>query len=190
MITIGVIADTHIPDRARALTPAVLDVFTEANVAAILHAGDISSPNVLQELETISPVYAVKGNRDWLLLRRLPFISILEFNGVKIGLTHGHGRLGKYLLDRLYYSIRGYNHEHIIPWLLHTFPDTDVIVFGHGHIPLNSTIERKLLFNPGSPHVPKTGLSPTIGLLHIQHDVQVSGEIIELSKYTFSGISS
>lgn len=180
MITIGVIADTHIPDRARTLNPRIAAVFDDAKVVSILHAGDVSSPNVLKELETIAPVHAVQGNRDWLLLRHLPFKQTFEFNRAKIGMTHGHGKLARYLLDKVYYAFLGYNHEHIIPWLLNTFPETDVIVFGHGHIPLNCRINGQLLFNPGSPHVPKVGLTPSVGLLYIHDEVEFSGEIIKL----------
>ena len=181
MITIGVIADTHIPDRSRALHPRIAAVFNDARVATILHAGDVSSPNVLKELETIAPVHAVQGNRDWLLLRQLPFKLTFEFTGMKIGMTHGHGKLARYLLDKVYYALRGYDHDHIIPWLLNTFPETDAIVFGHGHIPLNRRMNGQLLFNPGSPHVPKAGINPSVGLLYIQHKGEVLGEIIKLT---------
>ncbi len=181
MITIGVIADTHIPDRAHALNPEITAVFKDASVSTILHAGDVSTPNVLKELETIAPVYAVQGNRDWLLLRQLPFKQTFEFKGIKIGMTHGHGKLARYLLDKVHYTIHGYNHEHIIPWLLNTFPETNVIVFGHGHISLNRRMDGQLLFNPGSPHVPKIGVTPSVGLLFIRDEGEVCGEIIELT---------
>ena len=64
MIRLGVISDTHIPDRARRLNERVIPVFREAGVSAILHAGDVSTPRVLKQLEEVAPVYATRGNRD------------------------------------------------------------------------------------------------------------------------------
>ena len=91
-ITLGLIADTHIPDRRSSLHPQILTAFKEAGVAAILHAGDICSPQVLERLETVAPVYAVRGNRDWVLLRHLPSTRLLEFGGIRVAMAHGHGR--------------------------------------------------------------------------------------------------
>lgn len=59
---IGVISDTHVPVRARALPGAVFDIF--AGVDLILHAGDLITLDVLAELQTIAPVLAVHGNVD------------------------------------------------------------------------------------------------------------------------------
>ena len=53
---IGVVSDTHVPDRAVALHPALLSELRRNKVDLILHAGDISTAGVLQELETIAPV--------------------------------------------------------------------------------------------------------------------------------------
>lgn len=181
MIVIGVIADTHIPDRARRLNPRVLEIFQANDVEVILHAGDISAPYVLEELERIAPVIAVRGNRDWLWLRQLPMKRTLVYQGVCIGLTHGHGGLRDYLRDRVYLLFHEYRHEMLIPRLLTDFPHTRVIVFGHGHVPLNTWMDGKLLFNPGSPHFPQTKrITPSLGLLHLLAGGEVKGEIIPL----------
>jgi len=181
MATIGVIADTHIPDRARRLNPRVFKVFQDKQVDVILHAGDVSAPHVLHELETIAPVHAVRGNRDWLLLSRLPMLLNLEFAGVSIGLTHGHGGWKNYLADRFYLLSHDYSHEILLPRLLEAFPQSQVIVFGHGHVPLNSWMNGKLLFNPGSPHFPHTKrITPSLGILHLTAGGDVNGEIIPL----------
>ena len=181
MVKIGVIADTHIPDRARKLNPRVLEIFQDSQVDGILHAGDVSAPYVLEELEEIAPVYAVRGNRDWLLLSSLPMTLNLEFAGISIGLTHGHGGWKNYLADRLYLLFHDYSHELLLPRLVETFPHTRVIVFGHGHVPLNSWMDGKLLFNPGSPHFPHTKrITPSLGLLHLSAGGEVKGEIILL----------
>ena len=178
MITLGVLADTHVPDRARNLAPVVLAEFQAAGVEAILHAGDVSVPGVLEELEQIAPVIAVQGNRDIFKLRNLPLKRVETWSGVKIGLTHGHAPWHKYLLDRLHFMKAGYHHERLIPRLLDSFSDVDVIVFGHGHFPLNQRHDGRLLFNPGSPHFPGARqLKPSIGFLHISSGDQVRAHV-------------
>ena len=180
-IKLGVIADTHIPDKAKTLNPQVLPILQQAGVSAILHAGDISSPRVLAKFEEIAPVYAVLGNRDWYLLRSLPLHRTLNFNGVTIGLTHGHGGLRNYLVGKLYYIAEGYRLDRFKPRLLETFPTAQVIVFGHTHRPINRWINGKLFFNPGSTcYTDKRDLAPSMGLLTIRPGGQISGEILSL----------
>jgi putative phosphoesterase len=180
-LTLGVISDTHIPDRARGLHPAVLPLFRDAPVSTILHAGDISIPSVLAELAQVAPVFTVRGNRDILWRHRLPLTLNLNFNGLDIGLTHGHGGWRRYLIDRVYFTFHGYNHERLLPRLLTTFPQANVIVFGHGHLTLNRWVGDQLFFNPGSPHFPGIkGLAPSVGLLHISAESEVVGEIVAL----------
>jgi uncharacterized protein len=183
VITIGVVSDTHIPDRAPRLHPHVAAVFREAGVQAILHAGDVSTPATLKLLAEIAPVYAVRGNRDWFALSQLPFVRQLEWGGVKVGLIHGHGPLFNYMKDRMDYILRGYRLEMFVPRLLATFPEADVIVFGHTHRSLNHRVDGKLVFNPGSPHFPdpKTA-EPSLGLLHISDGGRVEAEIRTLPR--------
>jgi putative phosphoesterase len=78
MTTLGVLADTHIPDRVPTLNPRVIQVFRQAQVSAILHAGDVSVPQVLAELEKIAQVYAVRGNRDIFLSQEITFTNRSE----------------------------------------------------------------------------------------------------------------
>lgn len=181
MLTLGVISDTHIPDRARSLERLALDVFQSARVEAILHAGDVSVPRVIAQLEEIAPVYAVRGNRDWVALAHLPYHSLLTFDGVKVGLTHGHGRWWNYMVDRVDYIVKGYRLEMFQPRLMDTFPDAQVIVFGHTHRPLVYWADSILLLNPGSPHFPdiKT-IAPSVGLLHLGAGGEVSADIVFL----------
>ena len=82
MITLGVLADTHVPDRVTQLNRRVLEIFQRAEVNAILHAGDVSIPRVLEELKQVAPVHAVQGNRDIFYLRQLPMRIELNFEGV------------------------------------------------------------------------------------------------------------
>jgi hypothetical protein len=181
MAIIGVIADTHVPDRVRHLHPNVTRLFREAGVEIILHAGDITTRSVLRQLGEVAPILAVRGNRDWFWHGELPLKRTLDIEGVTIGLTHGHGSWVNYLLDRSHFLLHGYSHEWLLPRLLAVFPQAQVIVFGHGHLPLNRWMNGQLLFNPGSPHFPdKKDLAPSIGLLHISAGSEVRGEIIEL----------
>jgi predicted phosphodiesterase len=66
-IVIGVVADTHVPDRVNALHPDLLQELATREVDYIFHAGDCSTSCVLDELRAIAPVFAVAGNRDWFL---------------------------------------------------------------------------------------------------------------------------
>ncbi len=180
-ITLGVIADTHIPDRRPALDGRILPLFRERGVKAILHAGDVSVPAVLEELRKVAPVYAVKGNRDWIWLRNLPAEQNLVFGGVKIGMAHGHGGWLNYVLDRPVFMVRGYYHSRLLPRLKARFPSARVIVFGHGHLSLVKWKDDQLYFNPGSPHFPtKKNITPSLGFLHIRENGEVDGEIVFL----------
>jgi putative phosphoesterase len=183
MTTLGVLADTHIPDRAAELDPQVLYHFRHAGVTAILHAGDVSVPEVLKQLEEIAPVYAVRGNRDIFALRQLPMQVRLNFEGKSIGLAHGHGSFNRYIIDRLHRQFYGRLVERYIRRMLLTFPNVDVIVFGHLHVPCNLHLEGKLLFNPGSTSYPWPRDQPaSYGLLYLQPGKQPQGEIVEIRK--------
>lgn len=182
MTVLGVIADTHVPDRKRHLNPAILPIFRDAGVEAILHAGDISVPDVLQQLEQVAPVYAVRGNRDWVRLGDLPFGKLLSFDGTSIVLVHGHGRLREYLVDKLHYAVHGMQVKRYQDRLLKAYTQATVIVYGHLHIPCNQWINGQLLFNPGSACCSAKRYPPSVGLLQIHSGGEVQGKIIELAK--------
>lgn len=183
MLTIGVIADTHIPDRVKTLHHDILPTFEKAEVDHILHAGDISIPEILKKLEEIAPVSAVRGNRDWLGFNDLPQTRLLTFEGVSLGLTHGHGGWRKYLGDKVEYIFKGpRNFTFFMHRAISMLPnDVDVVVFGHNHAPMNNRLAGSLIFNPGSAHlqIPRD-LPPSLGLLHVDGE-KVEGEIVYLS---------
>ncbi len=183
MKILGVLADTHIPDRVPKLDQRLLQRFSEGGVSAILHAGDVSVPRVLRQLEQVAPVYAVKGNRDIFALRQLPLQMSLNFEGISIGLAHGHGSFSRYVLDRIHRDIYGRLVERYIRRMLEAFPAVQVIVFGHLHVPCNFHLDGKLLFNPGSASYPWPRDNPaTFGLLYLEKGAPARGEIIELPK--------
>jgi len=180
-ITLGVIADTHIPDRAKMLPLAALDLFIKVRVNAILHAGDISTMRVLQELECIAPVYAIRGNTDILLAGKIPWTRQMEFEDVTIGMAHGHGNWLKYIFNRIDYYIHGPNKFSYYEGIARRqLPDCQVVVCGHNHVPANYWQGKQLIFNPGSatrPNPVMAGLPPSVGLLHLEQG-NVRGQIV------------
>ncbi len=182
MTTLGVLSDTHVPDRVRALKPWILPLFREYRVDAILHAGDVCVPQVLEQLQEIAPVYAVRGNRDYLQLRHLPVSLRLEFDGVTIGLTHGHGTWKNYVVDKGYIIRYGLQPERYLQRALLAFPGVQAIVFGHTHLPVNTWVDGVLCLNPGSACCPDTK-HPTssVGVVHIQAGGGIEAEIIGFS---------
>ncbi|MDH3944906.1 MAG: YfcE family phosphodiesterase [Anaerolineae bacterium] len=182
MLTLGVIADTHIPDRRRVLSPQVLSIFSHNRVDHILHAGDISLPSVLDQLGSIAPVSAVRGNRDWFGFQELPLTRTLTFEGVTLGLTHGHGGWRTYLVDKFNYLRGGPMAFRVIKErAVSLLPmNVDAVVFGHNHSPMNRVENGKLIFNPGSPCCPiPRHAPPSVGLLTIDAD-RITGEIVPL----------
>jgi putative phosphoesterase len=181
MTTLGVIADTHVPDRRPDLDPQILPIFLQAKVQTILHAGDVSSQKVLDQLSQIAPVLAVRGNRDWFQLRSLPDTRFLNYDNIPVVLTHGHGGWAKYIREKFEFTFRGYDKERYKNKLLAEFPQAKVIIFGHTHYALNVWVGETLIFNPGSPHFPGSrNETPSLGLLHIEAGGKVTGEIINL----------
>jgi putative phosphoesterase len=181
-IRIGVLSDTHIPDRVRDLHPEILPTFQKLKVDLIIHAGDISIPEVLQRLEEVAPVQAVRGNRDWWRIRYLPTIKEIIIKEVKVFITHGHGNLFSYIWDKFPYWILGYKFERFVKKFLKLEQDFDVIIFGHSHQPENRWVEGRLYFNPGSTYDPlQKQLGPSIGLIKIGERKAIQSEIIYLT---------
>ncbi|MDY6846343.1 MAG: metallophosphoesterase family protein [Chloroflexota bacterium] len=167
-VTFGVIADTHVPDRAKHLQPEILETFKACCVEHILHAGDASSWNVVRELEVIAPVTIVQGNRDILFGMQLPKYQILWVNNLKIVLAHGHRSFLHYLVDKLSYFREGYRFDRYYQQLHQDYPDADMIVFGHTHHQTASWVDGQLLFNPGVAYpCHYNNFKPQFGMLSI-----------------------
>ncbi len=181
-IVIGVVADTHVPDRVQNLHPALCQIFINAGVSQILHAGDICNQAVIDELAMIAPVNAVQGNRDLLLNgNTLPKTQIIEVYGKKIGLMHGFGDMGLYILEKFNLLFRGYQFSYFRKLAIKTFPDADVIVFGHTHRSENVQYGSQLIFNPGSAGMGGWGYPPSCGMIRIGPDGAVHADVIELT---------
>ena len=129
------LADTHVPKRARDLPAPVWAQVEAADV--VVHAGDWVDASLLDELEQRSrALLACWGNNDGPSLRsRLPEVARETLEGVRVAVTHETGpRTGREQRADL------------------AHPDADLLVFGHSHIPWDTTTPRGLrLLNPGSP---------------------------------------
>ncbi|TNC19451.1 metallophosphoesterase [Georgenia sp. 311] len=128
------LADTHVPKRARELPTQVWQEVDAADL--VVHAGDWVVPELLDELEErAAAVLACWGNNDGAeLRRRLPEVARAEPAGVRIAVVHETGQA------------RGREER-----MRAVFPDTDLLVFGHSHIPWDTTAGGLRLLNPGSP---------------------------------------
>jgi putative phosphoesterase len=129
------LADTHLPKRAKALPEQVWRAVDEADV--VFHAGDWVDEATLDALSgRAARLVGVWGNNDGTGLRaRLPEIARVELEGLRFAMIHETGAR-----DRR--EVR----------MEQAFPETDVLVFGHSHIPWDSTAPGGLrLLNPGSP---------------------------------------
>jgi putative phosphoesterase len=128
-------ADTHVPKRARDLPARVWDEVAAADV--VVHAGDWVAHQLLDELEARAPrLIGCWGNNDGPVLReRLPERADALLEGLHLTVVHETGAAAgrEARMSRLY-------------------PDSDVLVFGHSHIPWDTTTGTGLrLLNPGSP---------------------------------------
>jgi len=157
MFVVGVVSDSHIPDRTRNLHPQLIQSLVDRKVNLILHAGDICVPRVLDELGEVAPVLAVKGNRDIVFGKDLPISRTLEINGTTILLTHGHMGLTSYWLDKFQHMLIGYRLKRYISRLRKEMPGARVYIFGHSHRSEVIWQDGVLFFNPGSVSI---GLPP------------------------------
>ncbi len=129
------IADTHVPRRARDLPARVWDEVGDADV--VVHAGDWVSTDLLDELEArAARLVACWGNNDGPALRgRLPQRADATLDGVRVTVVHETG------------AAAGRDAR-----MSRRYPDSDVLIFGHSHIPWDTTTATGLrLLNPGSP---------------------------------------
>ena len=128
-------ADTHVPKRARDLPHALWAAIDGADV--VVHAGDWVDVALLDRFEERAHrLVAVHGNNDHGPLReRLPEVARVELGGLRFAVVHETG------------DAKGREER-----CAARFPDTDVLVFGHSHIPWDTTAATGLrLLNPGSP---------------------------------------
>jgi uncharacterized protein len=177
---IGVVADTHIPDRTKELPTEIFEHLR--GVDLVLHAGDVSSQVVLDRLATIAPVIAVQGNRDERYLGHLPPSTTVELGRWRIGMIHGTRPRSDQTGDRLRYLRGDHSFQDLRRYVYNSFAGCGVhcIVFGHTHAPCNVTIDGVLVFNPGGVVKAIAGAGSSIGILELS-DNAIAGRVINLS---------
>jgi putative phosphoesterase len=160
---VAVISDTHLPKGGRTLPASCVERLRAADL--ILHAGDLSTLAVLEELRSYGEVRAVAGNVDTAEVRALlPARLEVELQGVRIGMVHDAGRAAG-RLERLRAA----------------FPAARAVVFGHSHIPRHerSADGEVQIFNPGSPTERRRAPRHTMGWARVG-DGTVEFELIAL----------
>ncbi|MFC6081189.1 metallophosphoesterase family protein [Sphaerisporangium aureirubrum] len=155
------LADTHGPRRWKSCPPAVAEHLRGADL--ILHAGDVCTGAVLDELAAYAPVHAVKGNNDGPDVAA-PETLELTLDGLHVAMIHDSGPAkGRWLRMR------------------RRFPEADLVIFGHSHIPLNHEEQNLRLFNPGSPTDRRRQPHGTLGLLDISTGHLVAAHIVPVT---------
>ncbi len=154
---IGVISDTHIPDKAQAIPREILDEFKKVDM--IIHAGDLVDLSTLRQLEEVCPdVRAVYGNMDPENVRnKLPEKLIFSVGIYKIAVMHGVGPANSLvgLLSAVFKKDK-----------------VDMVVFGHSHTAFNEKVGNILFFNPGSATDKIFAPSNSYGIIEIDADIQ------------------
>ena len=144
---IAVISDTHMPKGARRLPDDCISRLQTADL--IIHAGDLITLDVLNDLRRYAPVKAVHGNVDDAAVQAaLPAAATVTAEGTRIAVVHdagpAPGRLAR---------------------LRSRFPDADAVIFGHSHLPLHERADDGFqIFNPGSPTERRRAPARTMGL--------------------------
>jgi hypothetical protein len=156
---LGIIADTH-----GMLRPEVFQVF--AGVDHILHAGDIGSVDLLTELEAIAPVTAVFGNCDgWEVRARVPAVVERRIEGLDFVLLHGD-QLGSPTPDGLHAA----------------YPKAEVIVYGHTHRPLLTTVDLVVtVMNPGGAGRRRFNLPASVGIMELEAGLPPRARLVPLT---------
>lgn len=150
---IGVISDTHGLLRPEAV--AALE-----GVDAILHAGDVGDPGILETLAAIAPLTAIRGNIDRTgPCAELPAIELVELGGVSVYMLHDRHELD---LDPVAAGIAA-------------------VISGHSHQPLIEWKKDVLYFNPGSAGPRRFSLPISLGFLEIE-DGRVEPRLLTLGQ--------
>lgn len=143
-----VLSDTHAPRRWKGCPPPVAEHLRDADL--ILHAGDVCTAGVLDELAAYAPVHAVRGNNDGPDVTA-PDTLELDLGGLRVAVIHDSGpAAGR------------------VARLRRRFPTADLVVFGHSHIPLDHSENGLRIFNPGSPTDRRRQPHGTVGVLRIE----------------------
>jgi uncharacterized protein len=158
------LADTHAPRRWKTCPPRVAEQLRRADV--ILHAGDVCTAAVLDELAQYAPVLAVLGNNDGpdVAAWGAPPTLQADLDGLRVAMIHDSG------------AAAGRPRR-----LRRRFPDAGLVVFGHSHMPLDSDADGIRIFNPGSPTDRRRQPQGTVGVLTIHNGLLVRSEVVAVT---------
>ena len=161
---IAVLADTHSPRHWKRCPDAVAAALE--GVDLILHAGDVCLRETLEELARFAPVRAVRGNNDGQDIADwgAPETLELDLDGLRVAMVHDSGAA----------TGRG---RRLKRW----FPEADLVVFGHSHIPWDEVHEGQRALNPGSPTDRRRQPRGTMGELVVEGGELVSARIFPVS---------
>jgi putative phosphoesterase len=163
-VKVVVLADTHAPRRWRSCPPRVAELLSGADL--IMHAGDVCTAGVLEELAGYAPVRAVLGNNDgpdvadW----GAPEALELDLEGLPVAMVHDSGPAGGRTAR-----------------MRRLFPAAELVIFGHSHIPLDETGDGVRIFNPGSPTDRRRQPHGTVGLLTVERGRLVEASIVPVN---------
>jgi uncharacterized protein len=159
-----VLADTHAPRRWKSCPAPVAAHLRGADL--ILHAGDVCTAAVLDELAAYAPVHAVRGNNDGrdVAAWGAPDTLELDLGDLRVAMIHDSGPAAGRPTR-----------------LRRRFPGADLVVFGHSHIPLDHTEHGQRIFNPGSPTDRRRQPHGTLGLLDIADGRLLAARIVPVT---------
>jgi len=163
-VRVVVLADTHAPRRWKSCPPPVAAHLRGADL--ILHAGDVCTASVLDELSAYAPVHAVRGNNDGPDVARwgAPDTLELDLGGLRVAMIHDSGPAAGRPAR-----------------LRRRFPGAGLVVFGHSHIPLDHAENGQRIFNPGSPTDRRRQPRGTLGLLDITDGSLVTATVVPVT---------
>jgi uncharacterized protein len=163
-VNIVAISDTHAPRRWKSCPPAVAGHLRGADL--ILHAGDVCTASVLEELSGYAPVQAVLGNNDGpdVAAWGAPETLSLDLDGLRVAMIHDSGAAQGRLRR-----------------MRRRFPGAGLVVFGHSHIPMDDSDAGLRIFNPGSPTDRRRQPHGTIGLLTVAEGRLTQARIIPVT---------
>jgi putative phosphoesterase len=171
-LTIGLIADTHMPGTVDRLWQQVHEGF--AHVDCILHAGDLHTAAVIEELDSIAPTYVCRGNGDLDVVHdRLADHWLGKLAGTTVGLIHRFPTPRRASVAKLKKKL-DQHFGGITP---------RVVIYGHTHLAELHHIENTTYINPGSATLPNNQSTRlgTLGLLHIDRG-SVSVELFQITE--------
>ena len=164
MTLVVALSDTHAPRRWKSCPPAVASWLRGADL--ILHAGDVCTAAVLDELAQYAPVMAVDGNNDGpdVAAWGAAETAALSVAGLRVAMIHDSGPAAGRLAR-----------------MRARFPEADLVVFGHSHIPMDVAAAGFRIFNPGSPTDRRRQPHGTLGVLDVADGAVVEARIVEVT---------